>query len=492
MKVKAYRVHEMKDPSYRTKVVVRHLPPSLSQSSFFEQIEARFSGHYNWSSFRSGKHSSKIQKYARAYINFNTPDDVYDFADFFNGHVFVNEKGAQFKAIVEYSPSQRVPKTSSKKDGREGTIVKDPEYVEFLEHISKPTENLPSADIQLERREAERAGVVESPVVTPLMEYVRKKRAAKSGLQATTSDGKVGRRLGLASPNKARSSTTKQGSEKRKYILKAGGKSTNGKGKSTYILVPQGESKVDYSSGKDLVGNESGSVSTSEAGKKTILLLKGREQETSQVSGSALHQTTATIPSETLSGSTSSKLNQRHDASGRIIRSILLNKEPRRNQSSLVHSEQNPQVLNSDKGKRPPRPSTVRSMGSSYASANDPVSSDSVGKKAAESKGHEPHGLNAARDKQEKRSRNKERLDRGVWTPLRRSDASPTHDEHAVQHKPNVLDTHEGSHRQYGRRGPPHTKDEGSPSDWKSTKRGAASHSVHEKQVWVQKSSSGS
>lgn len=35
----------------------------------------------------------------------------------------------------------------------------DPEYVEFLELISKPVENLPSAEIQLERREAERAGL---------------------------------------------------------------------------------------------------------------------------------------------------------------------------------------------------------------------------------------------------------------------------------------------------------------------------------------------
>jgi hypothetical protein len=30
--------------------------------------------------------------------------------------------------------------------------------LEFLEHISKPTEHLPSAEIQLERKEAERAG----------------------------------------------------------------------------------------------------------------------------------------------------------------------------------------------------------------------------------------------------------------------------------------------------------------------------------------------
>jgi len=34
----------------------------------------------------------------------------------------------------------------------------DPEYLEFLEFLAKPVENLPSAEIQLERRDAERAG----------------------------------------------------------------------------------------------------------------------------------------------------------------------------------------------------------------------------------------------------------------------------------------------------------------------------------------------
>lgn len=32
--------------------------------------------------------------------------------------------GAQYKAVVEYAPSQRVPRSSTKKDGREGTIYK--------------------------------------------------------------------------------------------------------------------------------------------------------------------------------------------------------------------------------------------------------------------------------------------------------------------------------------------------------------------------------
>ncbi|GMP63146.1 hypothetical protein CsSME_00024949 [Camellia sinensis var. sinensis] len=151
----------MKGPLDRTKVVVRHLPPTVSQSMLMEQIDSRFAGRYNWVSFQPGKTSQKRQSYSRAYVDFKRPEDVVDFAEFFDGHVFVNEKGTQFKTIVEYAPSQRVPKQWSKKDGREGTILKDPDYLELLDFIAKPVENLPSAEIQLERREAERSGSLE-------------------------------------------------------------------------------------------------------------------------------------------------------------------------------------------------------------------------------------------------------------------------------------------------------------------------------------------
>ena len=45
----------MKDPFDRTKVVLRHLPPSISQSALMEQIDGRFAGRYDWACFRPGK-----------------------------------------------------------------------------------------------------------------------------------------------------------------------------------------------------------------------------------------------------------------------------------------------------------------------------------------------------------------------------------------------------------------------------------------------------
>ncbi|XP_065872695.1 regulator of nonsense transcripts UPF3-like isoform X6 [Euphorbia lathyris] len=471
----------MKGQSEKTKVVVRHLPPTISQVMLMEQIDVAFGGRYNWASFRPGKSSQKHQSFSRAYIDFKKPEDVIEFAEFFNGHLFVNEKGTQFRAIVEYAPSQRVPKQWSKKDGREGTISKDPSYLEFLESISKPAENLPSAEIQLERREAERVGAPkDAPIVTPLMDFVRQKRAAKSGSrQRMLSNGKISRRAGASGS----SGSSKRSSEKKRvsttmYVLRDTAKSTSGKDKSTYLLVPKRDDQqlsdkaVTFASASGAEVLEDESVpGIADTGKKKILLLKGKEKEISPNAGS--FDKNAIGPS----------LKQSQRASGRIIRSILLNKDSRQNQSSGIQFDQQAQTL--EKEKRPPRPPHVHI-----------VSKDSNGASDDKVVGNDLHGFSG--DKQEKRMRNKDRPDRVVWTPLRRSDGSYASDESlpsASQSSQSGGDSYQGSHKHFGRRGPSHSvRDaDGSSVEGKPSKRGGvSSYGSHEKQVWVQKSSSGS
>uniref|UniRef100_A0A5B7ATQ2 Putative regulator of nonsense transcripts UPF3 isoform X1 n=1 Tax=Davidia involucrata TaxID=16924 RepID=A0A5B7ATQ2_DAVIN len=526
----------MKGQLDRTKVVLRHLPPSISQSTLMEQIDGHFAGRYNWVSFFPGKNSQKHQSYSRAYIDFKRPEDVIEFAEFFDGHVFVNEKGTQFKTIVEYAPSQRVPKQWSKKDGREGTILNDPGYLEFLEFLAKPIENLPSAEIQLERKEAERAGAVkDAPIVTPLMDFVRQKRAAKGGSRRSLSNGKLTRRTGGPSSRSHSLASSKRGSEKRRisttmYVLRDTAKSTSGKDKSTYILVPKRDDQqlsdksvtLAAASGTEALEEERGVSGTTGIGKKKILLLKGKEREIPHVSGGMSLQQSATSPVKNALGSTSLKQNQRRDVSGRMVRSILLNKDARQSQStSVVQSELQIQTSHLEKDKRPPRPPSVQLF-----------LKDTNGAPEDKVVGNDLHGFSS--EKQEKRTRNKDRPDRGVWTPLRRSDGSHASDESLSsstsqsarllpdsmegshgEMKIDMLNARSGeiktlgggrsghssldngSHKHGGRRGSSHNvKDADGSSiitEGKPSKRGGSSgYGGHEKQVWVQKSSSGS
>ncbi|XWS40407.1 hypothetical protein CRYUN_Cryun18bG0138400 [Craigia yunnanensis] len=480
----------MKGTLDRSKVVLRHLPPSITEAMLVEQVDSAFAGRYNWLSLRPGKSTQKHQSYSRAYIDFKRPEGVLEFAEFFNGHVFVNEKGVQFKTIVEYAPSQRVPKHWSKKDGREGTIFKDPEYLEFLEFLAKPVENLPSAEIQLERREAERAGVQkDTPIVTPLMDFVRQKRAAKGGSRISMSNGKLSRRAGGSFGGSPSSASSKRGSEKRRgsttmYVLRDSLKHARGKDKSTYILVSKRDEQqlsdkpvtLASSVGTEISEEESGVSGITDAGKKNVLLLKGKEKEISHVAGSMLRQQNVTSPIKNILGSTPTKQNSRHE--GRIIRGILLNKDSRQSQS--FQSEQQIQTSNLEKDRRPPRHSHAQLVLKNANSASD----DKI-------VGNDLHGS----EKPERRSRNKDRPDRGVWTH-RRSDGSYASDESlsssAFQSAQIPLDSSEGSHKHVSRHG---AIADGSSavSDGKPGKRANASgYGSHEKKVWIQKSSSGS
>lgn len=45
----------------------------------------------------------KHQFYTRAYIDFKKPEDVIEFAEFFDGHLFVSEKGKSLLKSFEVS-----------------------------------------------------------------------------------------------------------------------------------------------------------------------------------------------------------------------------------------------------------------------------------------------------------------------------------------------------------------------------------------------------
>ncbi|XP_037477911.1 regulator of nonsense transcripts UPF3-like isoform X6 [Triticum dicoccoides] len=503
----------MKDPAHRTKVVLRRLPPAIAQQAVVDQVDARFAGRYDWACFRPGNASQKNHRYSRLYLNFKSPEDVVEFAEFFNGHVFVNEKGAQFKALVEYAPSQQVPKSNIKKDARQGTITKDPEYLEFLELISKPTEHLPSAEIQLERKEAERAAAGKvPPVVTPLMVYVRQQRAAKSMAQRSVSSRLSRKVAGVVTSS---SSPSKRSSERRRaststdrreqqYVVR-----DNAKEKPTYILAPKRDDhthreKIIAGTSDATSGGPSGSAQVIDGKKDKIVLLKGR----ARVDSNSLPPSRNTPPS-------TSRQDQRNEASVRIIKTILSNKEGRHAIASSQH-EQEGHIISAEKDKRPPRAPNSRSTVKDQTVEN------------AEKNHYDDkhlHGSGPIGEKIERHARNRDRPDRGVWAP-RRYDKSasggstqasssefPLMQSHSMDNFSQQVDGHgerkidtrspggrgglvENGNRHANRRGPPRgSKEMEIPlitSDGKPSKRGPASYVAHERQVWVQKSSSGS
>ncbi|KXZ48188.1 hypothetical protein GPECTOR_30g284 [Gonium pectorale] len=119
----------------KTKVVVRGLPPGMTEETFKTVLDSISRERYSWLSYYPGKFSLKRMVFSRAYVNFLTAEDVYDFKQRFDGHVFIGQKGHQYRCAVEYAPLQKVPALEEKPHPLEGTIEKDADYMAFVEAL---------------------------------------------------------------------------------------------------------------------------------------------------------------------------------------------------------------------------------------------------------------------------------------------------------------------------------------------------------------------
>merc|ERR1711962_558098 len=77
---------------------------------------------------------------AKAVFNFINDCDVYSFKERFDGYVFVDNKGHEYPAVVEFAPNQKIPK-KSRSDSISGTIDEDPEFLSFLQHLENPVKS---------------------------------------------------------------------------------------------------------------------------------------------------------------------------------------------------------------------------------------------------------------------------------------------------------------------------------------------------------------
>ena len=76
---------------------------------------------------------------------------------------------------VEFAPYGRVPSSRIRKDGRQGTIDQDPEFIDFLESLTNPITKPVPTDLEADG-EVKKG---EKVTVTPLIQYLRDKKANK-------------------------------------------------------------------------------------------------------------------------------------------------------------------------------------------------------------------------------------------------------------------------------------------------------------------------
>ncbi|XP_035628972.1 regulator of nonsense transcripts 3A-like isoform X1 [Oncorhynchus keta] len=161
-----------------TKVVIRRLPPNLSKDQLEEQLSPLPS--YDYFEFFPADQSLYPHLFSRVYINFRNPEDILLFRDRFDGYVFIDNRGQEYPAVVEFAPFQKVSKKKlKKKDSKAGSIEEDPEYRRFLENYSCDEEkSMANPETLLGEIEAKTKKLI-AKRTTPLLEYIKNKKLEK-------------------------------------------------------------------------------------------------------------------------------------------------------------------------------------------------------------------------------------------------------------------------------------------------------------------------
>ncbi|XP_065093098.1 regulator of nonsense transcripts 3A-like [Ochlerotatus camptorhynchus] len=164
-------------PKPLTKVIIRRLPPSMDEETFRKQIDPILD-HDDFY-FVSGDWSLGKNACSRAYINFTRSEDIYLFKDKFDGYIFVDAKGVEFPAVVEFAPFQELPRNRSrKKDVKCDTIETDTHFIAFkeaLEAEEKDTAGKSKSKLKFTYKIKDEEKIIS----TPLLEYIAQKKQEK-------------------------------------------------------------------------------------------------------------------------------------------------------------------------------------------------------------------------------------------------------------------------------------------------------------------------
>ncbi|KAI9849997.1 MAG: hypothetical protein M1838_006199 [Thelocarpon superellum] len=171
----------------RLKVVIRRLPPGLTQAELEEALGTPWQegqGKVDWMFYRPGKVSqdlAKASRPSRVYLHLTDPANLTALSDhvrqtpFHDAKSTWNSPSLLGPPSVEFAPYGRLPGNKRRQDARQGTIDQDPEFIAFLESLTNPPAPKPSL-----AEGGEEAIAKEDPVtMTPLVQYLKDRKASK-------------------------------------------------------------------------------------------------------------------------------------------------------------------------------------------------------------------------------------------------------------------------------------------------------------------------
>lgn len=199
----APKATKSKVPVDGEKVVIRRLPPGMTEDECIKLLGEDWkvgNGKVDWFSYQPGKISqdpSKPSRPARAYLHLKKREEALPLNEMVKTIIWEDAKDTYNSPsliappAVELAIYKKVPSGKRRNDGRQGTIDQDQEFMDFLEGLANPT----VATKEGEGGEAteEEGKSAAKATSTPLIDYLREKKANKAKDSSGSKSGKHGR-----------------------------------------------------------------------------------------------------------------------------------------------------------------------------------------------------------------------------------------------------------------------------------------------------------
>ncbi|KAI0437902.1 Smg-4/UPF3 family-domain-containing protein [Xylaria telfairii] len=201
------------------KVLLRRLPPGMTEDECWAILGDEWKvgkGKVDWARYDTGEISNDpadLSRPARCYLHLLIASDVFELSEkvqqskWEDAKHTANDPSLVGLPYVEIATHQRIPTAKKRTDPRQGTIDSDPEFMKFLESLTAPTPPREADPDQV----AEDVNKVDVKVTTtPLVEYLKEKKANKAKEAALAKSAKHARH---ESQNKDKDNAKKKGKE---------------------------------------------------------------------------------------------------------------------------------------------------------------------------------------------------------------------------------------------------------------------------------------
>ncbi|KAI0479113.1 Smg-4/UPF3 family-domain-containing protein [Xylariaceae sp. FL0804] len=208
-----------KVPAQGKKVLIRRLPPGMTSHEFWAILGDEWregKGKVGWTRFAAGHIShdpAELSMPARCYLHvlrdeyITTLNETVRLSTWEDAKHTSGDRALVGPPYLEQAAYQKIPTSKRRTDPKQGTIDQDPEFMAFLRSL---TEETPAKEADGEHVTDEAAKTDAKIATTPLIEYLREKKANKVKEAANAKAGKHARH---DSQGKAKDDSKKKGKD---------------------------------------------------------------------------------------------------------------------------------------------------------------------------------------------------------------------------------------------------------------------------------------